>query len=78
MSGEQHGAMQWSVLTEVGNTTQFGCRGGQLGKEGWGGLCASYAQDRVGRPEIRSLRSLRKGWQVREGPSEKAGLEGRT
>lgn len=34
MSGEQHGAMQQSRLTEVGNMKQFGCRGGQLEAEG--------------------------------------------
>lgn len=34
MSGEQHGATQQSRLMEVGNTKQFGCRGGQLGGEG--------------------------------------------
>lgn len=34
MSGSQHGAMRQSRLTEVGNSEQFGCRGGQLGGEG--------------------------------------------
>lgn len=34
MSGEQRGATQQSGLMEVGNTKQFGCRGGLLGGEG--------------------------------------------
>lgn len=36
---------------------------------------ALCALDGVSGPAIRSLGSLRRGWQVREGFSEKAGLE---